>query len=300
VTWRDGVHLTGTPIWCDARRRRDVCFVSSADRVGRAGHGQLIGSPITLALVAPEESGAGHLAVPMHKPFTLGTLRLGLIPSGRCLGAAALHVQSATGSVLYAGSVRTRGPNGAEVRACDALVVGAPYGKDHHKFAKLDDVVSQLITWIKRQQKTPVLVVDTALDGIEVAQRLIAEDVVVTASRAIRDTLARVAPLVPALRDLTIRAPGKEPAVILRVDGDRTKLPENSTVAFVSGRALDLKADAGFAWPFVADRDDLLEWIAQAKAKEIFVTGASAEAIVEKLGGKARVIGPPRQMALFG
>ena len=32
VTWRDGVHLTGTPIWCDARRRRDVCFVSSASR----------------------------------------------------------------------------------------------------------------------------------------------------------------------------------------------------------------------------------------------------------------------------
>ena len=51
VSWRDGVHLTGTPIWCDARRRRDVCFVSSADRVGRAGHGQLIGTPITLALV---------------------------------------------------------------------------------------------------------------------------------------------------------------------------------------------------------------------------------------------------------
>ena len=51
VTWRDGVHLTGTPIWCDARRRRDVCFVSSADRVGRTGHGQLIGTPITLALL---------------------------------------------------------------------------------------------------------------------------------------------------------------------------------------------------------------------------------------------------------
>jgi len=52
VTWRDGVHLTGTPIWCDARRRRDICFVSSADRVGRTGHGQLIGTPITLALLA--------------------------------------------------------------------------------------------------------------------------------------------------------------------------------------------------------------------------------------------------------
>lgn len=267
--------------------------------MGRAGHGQLIGTPITLALVAPEERGAGHLAVPMHKPFTLGTLRLGLIPSGRSLGAAALHVQSSTGSVLYAGPIRTRG--GAEVRACDALVIAAPYGKEHHRFAKLDDVVGQLVAWIKRQQnKTPVLVVDTALDGIEVAQRLIAEDVAVTASRAIRDTLARVAPLVPAVRELSIRAPGKEPTLIIRVDGDRMKLPEKNAMAVVSGRALDLKGGNGFPWPFVAGRDELLTWIASAKAREIFVTGACAEAIVAKLGTKARVLGPPRQMALFG
>src|ERR1700755_3182516 len=97
VTWRDGVHLTGAPIWCDARRRRDVCFVSSADRVIVAEHGQLIATPITLALVAPRAGGgmgAGHLGVPLRRPFTLGTLRLELIPSGRGLGAAALHVDS--------------------------------------------------------------------------------------------------------------------------------------------------------------------------------------------------------------
>ena len=79
------MHLTGTPIWCDARRRRDVCFVSSSERVGRAGHGQLIATPITLALLGAE---VGHLAVPVHRPFTLGTTRLSLIPSGRGLGAA--------------------------------------------------------------------------------------------------------------------------------------------------------------------------------------------------------------------
>jgi len=68
VTWRDGVHLTGTPIWCDARRRRDVCFVSSADRVGRTGHGQLIGTAITLAMLGAR--AAGHLAVPLRQRFT--------------------------------------------------------------------------------------------------------------------------------------------------------------------------------------------------------------------------------------
>lgn len=306
MSWRDGVHLTGTPIWCDARRRRDVCFVSSADRVVRAGHGQLIGTPITLALVAHEERGAGHLAVPTHKPFTLGTLRLGLIPSGRCLGAAALHVQSQSGSVLYAGAIRTVGEHGAEVRACDALVVAAPFGKEHHQFAKRDVVAAQLTAWVKRHLtagKTPVVVVDTPLDGIEVAGVLAATPFVVAASRPVRDTLLRVASLAPSVRDLQLRAPGKEPTVIVRVDGDRMKLPEKSVSALVSGRALDLKGTGfteGFAWPFVAGRNELLAWIEHAKAKDIFVTGACADVIAAKLGARARVLGPPRQMALFG
>jgi len=274
--------------------------------VGRASHGQLIGTPITLALVAQD---AGHLAVPVHRPFTLGTLRLELIPSGRCLGAAALHVDAGTGTVLYAGAIRTVAErDAAEVRSCDALVIAAPYGEAHHRFARLEDIATQTIAWVRRQlagHRTPVLVVDTPLDGIEVAQRLAAEDLVIAGSRSIRDTLLRIASLAPSMRGLQIRTPGgREPTVIIRVEGDRIKLPEivRTSVALVSGRALDLVQhgyENGFPWPFVAGRDELLGWIEQARAKEVFVTGACAEQIVAKLGSRARVLGPPRQMALF-
>src|SRR4051812_49639833 len=138
VSWRDGVHITGTPIWCDARRRRDVCFLSSADRVGRTGHGQLIGTAITLALV--DATGPGHLAVPLRQRFTLGTVRLELIPSGRGFGAAALHADVTGKTVLYAGVMRTSASgigDAAEVRTCDAVVVAAPYGAPEHRFPPL-------------------------------------------------------------------------------------------------------------------------------------------------------------------
>ncbi len=192
VTWRDGVHLTGTPIWCDARRRRDICFVSSADRVGRTGHGQLIGSPTTLALLAAR--GDGHLAVPLRQRFTLGTLRLELIPSGRGLGAAALHVDAVGRTVLYAGALRTVASSwyeAAEVRACDALVIDAPLGEPHHELEPLDDVAGRVIEWTREQLAAglpTVLVVDSALDGIEVATRLLAEGVPVAASKPPRPT----------------------------------------------------------------------------------------------------------------
>jgi len=303
VTWRDGVHLTGTPIWCDARRRRDVCFVSAADRVTAAEHGQLIATPITLALVAPKAgggAGAGHLAVPWRRPFTLGTLRLELLPSGRGLGAAALHVDSRGRTVLYAGPVRTTADrDAAEVRASDAVVVAAPFGEPHHAFASIDDIADALATWANAQLATgttPVAVVDSVLDGLEIAAKL-SDRVPLAGSKTLREAAQRLANL-ETLPDL--RAAGKEPRLVIRVASDKAAVAAKSVSALVSGRALDGHAGfaTGFAWPFAAGRAQLLAWIEQTRAKEVFVTGACAETIAGVLGKRARVLGPPHQMTL--
>lgn len=201
MTWRDGVHLTGTPIWCDARRRRDVCFLSSADRVGRTGHGQLIGTAITLALV--DATGPGNLSVPLRQRFTLGTVRLELIPSGRGFGAAALHADVAGKTVLYAGAVRTSTGgvgDAAELRTCDAVVVAAPYGEPRHQFPPLPGAIAAAIDWTRAQLaagRRPVLLVDTVLDGLEVASRLAAEAIAIAGGRALREAAHRIAELVP-------------------------------------------------------------------------------------------------------
>jgi putative mRNA 3-end processing factor len=317
VTWRDGVHLTGTPIWCDARRRRDVCFVSSADRVGRTGHGQLIGTAITLAMLGAR--GAGHLAVPPRQRFTLGTLRLELIPTGRMLGGAALHVDLGGKSVIYAGAIR----GDAEVRACDAVVVAAPLD---YRARSMTEVAGELVAWTRAQlaaARTPVLAVDTALDGLELATRLAADDIAIAGSRAIRDAALRVGELAPLP---AIRAPNRDPAAVIRVDTERLKLPGDLATALVSPRAASLSPqtdagprpigassriddargdnrasafDAHFAWPHTAGRDQLLAWIESTGARDVFVTGGAAEAIAAAVGGRARAIGPPQQMTLF-
>jgi hypothetical protein len=340
VTWRDGVHLTATPIWCDARRRRDVCFVSSADRVGRAGHGQLIGSPLTLALLGAR--GGGHLGVPLHRRFTLGTVRLELVASGRGPGAAALHVDHAGKSVLYAGAVRPlHGPRVAaiavaEARTSHAVVVAAPYGEDRHRFPPLGDVIAQTLEWVRAQLATgrrPVLLVDTALDGLEVATCLHAAGIATAGARAIRDLARRagelaaegvtieersnparavvdrdpqITPLASRPGELVITAPGREPRTVVWLAADRGGLARAlvdrpHTTALVSGRALEGRGtcDAGFVWANAAGRTQLLEWIETTSAREVFVTGAGAEAIAGALGPRARIIGPPHQMTLF-
>lgn len=349
MTWRDGVHITGTPIWCDARRRRDVCFLSSADRVGRTGHGQLIGTAITLALLGARDQG--HLAVPVRQRFTLGTVRLELIPSGRGFGAAALHADITGKTVLYAGAVRTSAGgvgDPAELRTCDAVVVAAPFGEPHHKFPPLRTAIDATIAWTRAQLaagKRPVLFVDAPLDGLEVASRLAADGLAIAGSRALRETAQRIAELVPpaqlvngaitigasitsrgslaapvrlangsqAMPPLAadsgipvIASPGREPRATIWLDADRGGLLRSLggrpfATALISGRALAATADydAGFVWASAADRAQLLGWIEATAARDIFVTGTCADAIVAALGGRARIIGPPHQMPLF-
>jgi hypothetical protein len=290
-----------------------VCFASSVDRVGR-GHGQLIGTPITLALLGCE--GEGHLAVPLRKRFTLGTLRLELIPSGRGLGAAALYVDGAGlvagrggHTVLYAGAVRTTSGGAgepAEVRTCDALVVGAPFGEAHHKFPPLARVIDEACAWARAQlaaDRRPVLFVDSALDGLEVALRLAGAGMPVAAGRAIRAAAARMGGAAP----VQLAAPGKVPRAVVWLDADHAGVlkalaGKRFATALASGRALDSATgyDAAFVWAHAADRAQLLAWIESAGARDVFVTGACADAIALALGARARVIGPPRQMALFG
>lgn len=313
--WRDGVHITGTPIWCDARRRRDVCFLSSADRVGRAGHGQLISTPITLALLGVRDQG--QLAVPLRQRFTLGTLRLELIPSGRGFGAAALHVDITGKTVLYAGPVRTTAggaSDAAEVRTCDAVVVAAAYGEPKHRFPPLANEIAAAQDWARSALPTdrrPVLLVDSLLDGLEVASLLAAAGVPVAGGRALREAAQRIADLPsfaagPAAAIPAIATPGREPRAIIWLDGDRANLARGVgdrpiTTALVSARASEGAAgcDAAFAWANAADRAQLLAWIEATGAREVFVTGACAESIASALGPRARLIGPPQQMSLF-
>ncbi|HET9621100.1 MAG TPA: hypothetical protein VFP84_07030 [Kofleriaceae bacterium] len=357
VTWRDGVHLTGTPIWCDARRRRDVCFLSSADRAGRTGHGQLIGTALTLALASAH--GGGHLAVPLRQRFTLGTVRLELIPSGRGFGAAALYADITGRTVLYAGAVRpSTGGVGdpAELRSCDAVVVAAPYGKSSDQFPALASVIAAASEWTYDQLaagRRPVLFVDSLLDGLEVASRLAADGIPIAGGRALREAAQRIAGLVPPAQVVddvitigatisparrpargssppppprkplpgagkakpiaapdsgvpVVAAPGREPRAIVWLDGDRDGLARTlgdraHVAALLSARARAGAAGyaTGFAWASAADRAQLLAWIEATGARDIYVTGACAEPIVAALGPRARVIGPPQQMALF-
>lgn len=312
AVWRDGVHLVGTPVWCDARRRRDVCFASAYGRVGRSGHGQLIATPATLAMVGAD--GAGDLGVPVRRRFTLGTLQLELIPSGHALGAAALRVELEGRSVLYAGAVCTRSIGLAEpgeVRTADCAVVAAPYGAAAHVFPPPAQVAAQLVEWVAASAARGhvLLLVSAELKALDVAAVLAGAGIAACAPLALRNLARRAriaAPSVPELRAI----PRDRPAVVIATVPQRAKLAAELAkrplaIGWISGEAIDpvavaaQRVERGFAWSSCADRAQLLAWIEATSAREIYVTGRCAPEIAAHLGKRAAVLGPPLQMRLF-
>jgi putative mRNA 3-end processing factor len=314
ATWRDGAHLTGTPIWCDARRRRDVCFVSSADRVGRAGHGQLIATPATLALLATP-ARAGHLGVPVRQRFALGSLRLELLPSGHGVGAAGLLVEHAGQRVLYFGAVRSQTPSdidAAEVRACDALVIAAPPGSNDRASPSLPATIEAAIAWAHEQlvaRRAPTFLVDRVLDGLEVGAALRRAGITVASARLIREAEARLLAIhdrrtegQPA--EARTRAGTRtELAARVWLASDRTGLARSlggmaHALARASGGPSDDSRQLVFPWTTVDARAALLAFIEATRARDVYVTGACAVEIARVLGARARVLAPPHQMQL--
>lgn len=311
VSWRDGVHVTGTPIWCDARRARDVCFVSAPDRVGRAGHGQLIATAATLVQLGA--APGAHLAVPYRRPFTLGTLRLELVPSGHALGGAALLVDGGDRRVLCAGVMATAAAGlgeAGEVRRCDVLVLDAPYGRAHHRWPDPARAADDTVTDAARAVAggaTAVVLVTSPHKGLDVAARLAAAGLDVSAHRSIHHAARRLAAAnlpAPAVRRArsggALVWPARERArLATALRGARHRTILASGLATEREAVAALGVDAAHAWSDAADRDQLAALIASTSATRIYLTGRCADDVAGWLGDRARVLAPPRQMDLF-
>ena len=177
VSWRDGIHIHGTAIWCDALRARDVCFVSCAHAVPSSRHGQLVATAETLTLLG-EAPGDTRLAVTYGRPFNLGAHRLELIRSGHGLGSAGLLVDVGGHRVLYAGAVNPRGGGlggVADIRPCDTMVLAASYGAPDYRFPPLDTVIERVAAFAvdtTASRGTAVLLVSSPSKALDVASRL--------------------------------------------------------------------------------------------------------------------------------
>src|SRR5262245_22523913 len=136
---RAGLHLTGTALWLDARRKSELSFVSHAHADHIARHERVIATQATLRLMAHRLGKLpAALPAPYNRPFELGSLFIELLPAGHILGSAQLRVTRSDGHrVLYTGDINfqpslTAEP--AQLAECDTLVLESTFGHPRYHF----------------------------------------------------------------------------------------------------------------------------------------------------------------------
>ena len=317
VRWRDGIYIDGTSIWCDARRSRDMCFVSAADQMARARHGQLISTHETALMMDGGSDGQStSLGTPYGRPFTLGTTRMELFRSGYGLGAASIRVDVFGKKLIYAGRIQTNGMTlggQTEFRKGDVLTLSARYA--HMVLPDPKQTLDRLFTFCRNvngKGGTAILIVRSFLQGLDLLSLLSEQNEFdLRAHFSLIDRVKRVSSVKTLPLPKPVSKDEAAPHVLIwpmrrRGKLDAIQFPKESKFALVSGMANEeiectrLRVDEGFPWPDEADGPALKAYMESTGAKEIYWTDAN-ERILDHLKDFPMVsrIGPPIQMNLF-
>jgi putative mRNA 3-end processing factor len=326
IEWRGGVHVKGTPLWCDALRTREACFVSSALIPEARRHRQIIATAATLALMPGAGALAGKrapraLAVPFGRSFSLGDARLELFPSGAMVGAASLYIDVGGTRVVYAGSVDPRGgrlAGAAELRLCDVLVIDATFAHPRFVLPPPAEALARARAFVDATLAggaTPVLLASPLALGPDLiaalgaAHPLRAHRAFVEAARKLR-ALGHELPAIQRLvappvapGEVVLWPPARREAGVIR------GLPA-ARVALLSGWACDddrvarLRVDAAIPLGEQADHQALLGYVAATGAQVVhLLSGGGREgdlvAALAKRGVRVQRLGPPEQLRLL-
>ncbi len=166
VIYNEGIHLKGTDLWFDAKKKVNLSFISNANISTLPMHDRIIATPETLKLIESKTSGCIALSCPFNRPFTLGNAKIELIPSGYSLGASQILVEINGKRIVYTGDLKVRNSDTAkfiEIRRCDTLIMKCRYGDPEFNFPTHEEVCKQIYEFAKESlyfNYTPVIFID--------------------------------------------------------------------------------------------------------------------------------------------
>lgn len=297
-----GIHLTNSILWCDADRKRDLCFLSHAHASFVGKNRRILATDKTLKVLTRKSGKVDALTSPFKRSFTLGPLHLEMHPAGHVLGSAQLLIERKDRRLVFTSDVCTRRSATVERAApveCDALVIPATYGSPEYRFPPREEVFEKLVVFIDRcleDHATPVLLANTIGSSQEL-MRLLGD---AGYKMRVHGSIYEVAKL---YRSLGVNlpgsrrfggTPGRDEVVIfppiLKKHAAIRKLKKSRT-AFISGRAVEpafkvqQRVDEVFPFSDCADYVELLDFIAQTGARDVYLYG---ERFVEELGSELR------------
>ncbi len=317
--YNGGIHLTDSILWCDADRRTDLSFISHAhnDFIGK--NRRILATDKTVRIITRASGKVEALTSPYRRSFTLGPLTMEMHPAGHVLGSAQLLITRNDKRLVYTSDINPRQTATAE-RAkpipCDTLVIPATYGLPIYRFPPREEVHQQIRAFVERcleDKATPVLIANQIGTSQELMRLLGEAGFRLRVHRSIYD-VAKV------YRELGVSLPGSRrfagtPArdevvifpPILRKHASIRKLRKSQT-ALVSGNAADQgyvfrhRVDAAFVLSDTADYEDLITFIIETGASEVYLSSGFIDELSADLrarGVRVYSLVKPEQLSLF-
>jgi len=319
---RNGLHLSGTPLSLDAKRKSPLSFVSHGHSDHIARHERTIATSATLRFME-HRLGTVHapLPVPFGRPFELGALTLELLPAGHILGSAQIRVIRDDGRrIVYTGDLNVVPSLTAEpvqVAECDTLVIESTFGHPRYVFPPREEVLGQVESWVRRHQErgaVPVLLAYALGKSQEAMKYLSDRGFRLVAHASIYEVTKLYAELGVSIEPLRLFDGRVEPGEVLffpphQARGGALAPFWPRATAVLTGWAVDgagacrrYGADVAFPLSDHADCPSLVRYVKATGARDVITLHGFAEELAQVLraeGVDARALGPPKQLALF-
>lgn len=174
----DGLHIADSILWLDSHLNGELSFLSSAAALTRSQVPQVIATEETVKILEACRKKPTALVCQYNRPFSIGRLKMELLPSGSILGGASLYVETEKGRVLYAPCLQPHPiatVRKMQVKRANALILGAFHPDPHQAMPNRRKEKERIVTVLKEQLslgKHPVLLCDPICTAQELTNLL--------------------------------------------------------------------------------------------------------------------------------
>jgi Cft2 family RNA processing exonuclease len=147
IEYKNGIHIRGSGLWLDARRKTDFCFVSHAHADHAVRHDQILATRETARLFEHRYGKAKFRLLEYNRPVKFSGIAVKLFPSGHVLGGAQILIEKTGTRIVYTGDFKLRKSltaQKAQVKRCDILIMESTFGRPQYKFPSSEQVHDQM------------------------------------------------------------------------------------------------------------------------------------------------------------
>lgn len=304
----DGLHLDGSILWLDSNASGELSFLSSAIQGDTPDVPQVIATEETIKLIETKRKRPNALVCQYNRPFSIGKLKMELLPSGNVLGGASLYVESDKGRILYAPQLQTQKiatVRQMQLKKAQTLILGAFHPDPNMAMPNRRREKDRLLTVVKRflaSGEIPTILVPPLSTAQELTKWLTDHEIPVICHRSIYKLNRVYEAYGSALGDYTLYNPKnhrRSRVLLMPIEEKRIRrqTPVGPTISIeetfsVNGSDVYRESEDRFFMSSTSDGRELREVIAAVSPKEVFVFGPYAKSYAQELKSTCKSVKP--------